>query len=104
MIRFLGHIDHTSLYKNLQLVVRQHLFPHDDRKSRARLEALMRNLAGLQDGRSLDFLHLVDAHEHEQATHDTNQINENNTFAVFHNVIRCKYMFHKVLPFSKSVH
>lgn len=63
--RFLGHTDHTSLHENLQLVVRQHLLSHDDRKPRARLEAPVRNLAGLQDGRPLDLLYFVDAYEYE---------------------------------------
>lgn len=71
---FTGHTYHSSLYKNLQLVVWQHLLPHDDREPRARLEALVRNLIRLQDGRSLDLLHFADADEYEQATHDTNQI------------------------------
>lgn len=73
---FSGHTDHTSLHKNLQLVVRQHLLPYDDREPRARLEASVRNLVGLQDGRPTDLVYFADAHEHEQATHDTNQVED----------------------------
>lgn len=77
---FTGHTHHSSLYKNLQLVIWQYLLPHDDRKPRARLEALVRNFIGLQDGRSLDLLHFANAHEHEQATYDTNQITTKVTY------------------------
>jgi len=69
---FIGYTHHSSLHKNLQLVIWQYLLPHDYREPRARIEALMRNFIGLQDGRSLDFVHFANAHEHEQTTHDTN--------------------------------
>lgn len=59
---FSGHIDHASLYKNLQLVIRQYLLPYDDRKPRAWFETFVRNFAWLQNGRPLDLLHFANAH------------------------------------------
>lgn len=79
---FLGHTNHSSLHENLQLVVRQHVLPYDDREPRTRLEASLRDLARIQNGRPPDLLHIADAHEYEQATHDTNQMNDGSRLPV----------------------
>jgi len=92
-----GHTHHPSLYKNLQLVVWQYLLPYDDREPCARLKTFMRNFIGLQDGRSLDFLHFINAHEHEQATYDTNQIATKVTY------VQLKYIFHGATECANKV-
>lgn len=34
-----GHLNNASVHSNIKLVIRQHLLPHDDRKSGARFQA-----------------------------------------------------------------
>ena len=43
------------------------ILPHDHRQLGAGLQAAVRDLARLQDGRPLDLLHLAHADQHEQA-------------------------------------
>ena len=64
---FSGCPGDTPIYSNFQLVIGQHLLPHDHRQLGAGLQAAVRNLARLQDGRPLDLLHLAHADQHEQA-------------------------------------
>lgn len=71
---FPGYSRNTSIHKNLELVIRQHVLPHDNRQSGARLEAPLRDLVGLQDGRPAHFLHITDADQHEQTEKYPNQV------------------------------
>ena len=60
--------------KDLQLVQRQHLLPHDHRQPRPRLQASLRDQPRLQDGRPSNLLHQPHAHQHEQAEDHQGQI------------------------------
>jgi len=56
------------------LVLGQYIFPHDHRKFGEGLETVMRNVARLQDGRSADFIYLVDVDQYEQKSNHTSQL------------------------------
>ena len=62
-----GRSGDSPFHEDLQLVEREHLLPHDHRKPGAGLQAVVRDLARLQDGRPPHLLHLPHAHQHEQA-------------------------------------
>ena len=64
---FPGRSGDPPLHPDLQLVQRQHLLPHDHREPGAGLQAALRDLPGLQDGRPAHLLHQPHAHQHEQA-------------------------------------
>lgn len=72
---FPGHTGNSSIHQNLELVVREHVLPHDYREPRARLQVALRDVSGLQDGRPAHLLHLPDAHQHEQTEVHASKIN-----------------------------
>ena len=70
-----GHPGDPPLHTNLKLVIWQHILPHDNRQPGAGVKAAMRDIAGLQDGRSAHLIHLTHADQYEQATgHSTDQV------------------------------
>ena len=71
---FVGGVGDPPLHKDLQLVQRQHLLPHDHRQPRPRLQASLRDQPRLQDGRPSNLLHQPHAHQHEQAEDHQGQI------------------------------
>lgn len=66
-MHFVGDFGDASVHAHFQLVVGQHVLPHDDRQPGARLQVVVRNGARLQDGRPADLLHFPHARQHEQA-------------------------------------
>ena len=52
-----GIVGDTSFHADIQLVIGQHLLPHDNRQPGPRLETALRDLFRLQDGRLADLLH-----------------------------------------------
>ena len=64
----------TPVHSHFQLVFRQHVLPHDHRKPGQGLEAVVRDVPRLQDGRLADVLHLAHADQHEQAEVTQSQI------------------------------
>ena len=84
MFNFLsaGCLGHPPLHEDFELVERQHLLPHDDRQFGPRIEAALRDVPGVQDGRLAHFLHLSHADEHEQAEIDASQVMKTKPRAV----------------------
>lgn len=72
---FSGHSGHASLHEDFELVLWQHLFPHDHWQLSARIETALRNVARIQDGRPPDVIHIADAYQHEQTTLRTSEVN-----------------------------
>lgn len=64
----------TPVHSHFQLVFRQHVLPHDHRKPGQGLEAVVRDIPRLQDGRLADVIHLAHADQHEQAEVTQSQI------------------------------
>lgn len=60
-----GHTRNTSIYSHIELVVGQHILPHDHRQFSAWLEAVMRDIIRIQNGRLIDIVHLINASKYE---------------------------------------
>lgn len=60
-----GNPRDQPVHQNQQLVLGQHVLPHDHRQPGAGLQAAVRDLPRLQDGRPTDVIHLpyVDQYE-----------------------------------------
>ena len=80
---FLGGSRDAPVYPDFQLVLRQHLLPHDHRQPGAWLEVALRDVVGLQDGRPAHLLHLAHADQHEQAEVHQSQVDEENAICTF---------------------
>lgn len=65
-----GHSGHPPVHAHFQLVLGEHVLPHDDRQPGARIEAALRDVPRLQDGRPAHVLHFTDADQHEQTAND----------------------------------
>ena len=53
-----GTTCHSSIHQDIKLVLRKHLFPHDDRKSSERVKTFVRNVIRLQNGRPPNLLYI----------------------------------------------
>ena len=74
----------APVHSHFQLVFRQHVLPHDHREPGQGLEAVVRDVPRLQDGRLADVLHLADAHKHEQDQVAQSQVTEERkNFKIF---------------------
>ena len=61
----LGCPGDAPIHAHFELVLWQHVLPHDNRQSGERIQAAVRDLPWLQDGRPAHELHLAHAHQHE---------------------------------------
>ena len=69
-----GRPGDPPLHPDLQLVVWQHLLPHDHREPGAGQQTPLRDQPGLQNGRPSDVIHLPHVGKHEQAKVNEDQI------------------------------
>lgn len=69
-VSFLGDISHAPVHEDIELVVGEHLLPHDNRQLGERVEIVVRNVSGLQDGRFADVVHITDVVQHEQTANN----------------------------------
>ena len=74
MLFVAGRSGNSSLYQDLQLVQWQHVLPHGHREPGQGLQAAVRDLTGIQDGRLADLLHQFDADKYEQTKNSQSQI------------------------------
>jgi len=107
-LSYLGDISHAPVHEDIELVVGEHLFPHDNRQLGQRVEIVVRNVSGLQDGRFADVVHITDVVQHEQTANNkmtNNLITHVCTFTgkPTRLLFDQSYITSKIRPYTKKV-